>query len=211
MKGPALIEVSEIFYSVEGETSLAGRPMVFVRLSGCNLECTWCDTVYSRGSGRHLTIESIIKKIRSYNCSLVCITGGEPMLQPGTPELAARLSGEGFSVLLETNGTVGVKGLDRRVKVIMDVKPPSSGESHSMVPENIKMLEEKDEIKFPVASRKDFDWSIGILRQFKPLAGEILFSPVRGRVSFERLAGWVKADFPQARIQSNLHKEFSIR
>jgi 7-carboxy-7-deazaguanine synthase len=204
------IEISEVFYSIQGETSLVGRPAVFVRLSGCNLNCLWCDTAYARGKGKKHKISRILSEVVKYKCPLVVITGGEPLLQMRVNELIGNLISRGHAVVLETNGSREISAVPEMVRIILDIKTPSSGESGSMDFSNIKKLKKKDEIKFVISDRKDFDWSLDILKEYGTDAGEILYSPVEPEM-FKELAKWVMADASAARVQANIHKVFSLR
>ncbi|MFH1414461.1 MAG: radical SAM protein [Elusimicrobiota bacterium] len=206
-----MIDISEIFYSVQGETSLAGRPAVFVRTAGCNLNCRWCDTVYSKEKKYDKAVDEIIDEVSAFGCPVVVLTGGEPLIQEESRELMEKLAGKGFYVVLETNGSVDIDKVPGEVKIILDVKTPSSGETGSIYSPNMKKLGKKDELKFVISDREDFDWSCGVLREYPSPAGEILFSPVKGKISFNQLADWVMDDAPGGRVQANLHKVFSMR
>jgi len=205
------LEVSEVFYSIQGETSMVGKPAVFIRFSGCNLNCSWCDTVYAREGGKKRKVSELLQEVKQYNCKLAVITGGEPLIQKNSVELMRGLVLKGFAVAVETNGSQDISVIPDGVKVIMDVKTPSSGESGKNDFSNIGKLKEKDEIKFVIKDRPDFDWSIEILQKNKCEAGEILFSPVTGKLSFNELAEWVKKDIPHARVQANIHKIYKIK
>jgi len=200
--------VNEIFYSIQGESSYAGRPCVFIRLTGCNLRCAWCDTTYAYEEGERMEIERIVERISEYPCPLVEITGGEPLEQAETPALAARLLDLGFTVLIETNGSRDISALDERVVRIVDFKTPSSGMDHMNDYHNIDRLSEKDEVKMVIADEKDFRFSLEILDRIRSRGktSTVHFSPVWGRLDLARLAGWMLREGTQARLSLQLHK-----
>jgi 7-carboxy-7-deazaguanine synthase len=204
-----LLKVNEIFYSIQGESSYAGRPCVFVRLTGCNLRCSYCDTRYAYDEGENLDIVEIIDRITSHRCVLVEITGGEPLMQKDTPVLIQRLLDLGFEVLLETNGSMDISLVDDRCVKILDIKCPSSGEANKNDPDNLKRLHLKDEIKFAIGSREDYDYAKKILSfidKAKENTKPPLFSPVYGKMNSELLAQWILADHLHVRMQIQLHK-----
>jgi 7-carboxy-7-deazaguanine synthase len=199
--------INEIFFSVQGESSFAGLPCVFVRLTACNLRCSWCDTTYSFHEGNPMTVADVIVKVLEYNCPLVEITGGEPLLQPNVFPLMTRLCDLGKKVLLETSGSVDVAPVDPRVIKIMDVKCPASGETHRNRLDNISHLDKKDEVKFVIADRADYDWAKRTLAE-QQLTGRcsVLFSPVWEKLPLKTLAEWVLTDKLPVRLQTQLHK-----
>jgi 7-carboxy-7-deazaguanine synthase len=204
-----LLKVNEIFYSIQGESSYAGRPCAFVRLTGCNLRCSYCDTRYAYDEGEDFEIGEIINRIASHRCMLVEITGGEPLMQKDTPLLIQKLLDMGFEVLLETNGSIDISVIDHRCVKILDIKCPSSGEAKRNDLENLKKLQTKDEIKFAIGSREDYDYAKNILSSVKRSNGKIkppLFSPVYGKMNPELLARWILADHLDVRMQIQLHK-----
>jgi 7-carboxy-7-deazaguanine synthase len=204
-----LLKVNEIFYSIQGESSYAGRPCVLVRLTGCNLRCSYCDTRYAYEEGEDLEIGEIINRITSYRCRLVEITGGEPLIQKGTPLLIQMLLDLGFEVLLETNGSMDISVIDNRCVKILDIKCPSSGEAKRNYLENLKTLQPNDEIKFAIGSKEDYDYAKNILSFMNRADGNIkppLLSPVYGRMNPELLAQWILADHLDVRMQIQLHK-----
>jgi 7-carboxy-7-deazaguanine synthase len=204
-----LLKVNEIFYSIQGESSYAGRPCVFVRLTGCNLRCSYCDTRYAYEEGEDLEIGEIINRITSYRCRLVEITGGEPLIQKDTSLLIQQLLDLGFEVLLETNGSMDISVIDNRCVKILDIKCPSSGEAKRNDLENLKRLQPKDEIKFAIGSKEDYDYAKNILSFMNRADGNIkppLLSPVYGRMNPELLAQWILADHLDVRMQIQLHK-----
>ena len=200
--------VNEIFYSIQGESLSAGRPCVFVRLTGCNLRCTYCDTRYAYEEGTLMAIADIIDRVSCFKCSLIEITGGEPLLQEETPDLIFRLLENGYEVLLETNGSLDVSGIDKRCIKIVDIKCPTSGESHKNDFENLKKLNSGDQIKFVISNRKDYDYAKGIKKKLIPefSGNPILFSSVFGKVSPAILAQWILEDHLNVRLQLQLQK-----
>jgi 7-carboxy-7-deazaguanine synthase len=203
------LKVNEIFYSIQGESSYAGFPCVFVRLAGCNLRCSWCDTGYAREEGEEMDIASILKRAEEYRCPLVEITGGEPLIQEETNELVRRLLDKGFRVLLETNGSMDVSVVDPRCVKVVDVKCPSSGESGRNDFRNFERLTEKDEIKFVIGDRTDYDYACNVVRQIlEKTAGRNLihFSPLFSRMEPRMLAAWILKDRLPVRMQLQLHK-----
>ena len=202
-----MLTVNEIFHSIQGESSQAGRPCVFVRLTACDLRCRWCDTEYAFTEGAPMEMEDVLARVRSFGCSLVEITGGEPLLQKETPELCRRLLGEGFEVMMETGGHRDISVVPEGVRIILDVKCPGSGETHKMHWENLERLPESGEIKFVIADRFDYEWSRETVRG-RDLASRhtVLFSPVFGELSYEDLASWILEDRLPVRFQMQQHK-----
>lgn len=203
-----LLNICEIFYSLQGESSFTGLPCIFIRLSGCNLDCSWCDTTYANTEFHSMTIDQILKKTLSYNCNLVEITGGEPLLQDGTPALISALLDKNYQVLLETNGSKSIKNISSDCIKIMDIKCPSSKESDSFLSENIKFLTEQDEIKFVIGSRKDYDFAKAVidtdLNKISPK--RIHLSPVFGSILPDAIAAWMLEDNLHARLSLQQHK-----
>lgn len=201
------MRVTEIFHSIQGESTFAGLPCVFVRLTGCPLRCSWCDTDYAFYGGTDRSIDSIIETVRAYGCPLVEVTGGEPLAQPDCGSLLSRLCDEGFTVLLETSGAVDTAPVDHRVRVVLDVKCPGSGMTHRMYWPNVERLRAQDEAKFVIADRRDYDWAKDIMTRFDlNRRCVVLFSPVFGVLDPRRLAEWVLADRLPVRYQLQLHK-----
>ena len=199
--------VNEIFYSIQGESTRAGLPCVFVRLTGCNLRCAWCDTAYAVNEGVAMTLDRVIAKIQTYQCPLVEITGGEPLLQPNVLPLLTQLCDLGFTVLLETGGTEDIAAVDPRVVKIMDLKTPSSGESKHNRYDNLRHLTARDEIKFVLADRADYDWAKRQLDEHNLTTRcAVLFSPVWEKLSLKTLAEWALADRLNVRVQTQWHK-----
>jgi 7-carboxy-7-deazaguanine synthase len=203
------LKVNEIFYSIQGESSWAGHPCVFVRLTGCNLRCAYCDTQYAYEEGICLELLDIVYKIGLFDCRLVEITGGEPLLQKETPELIRTLLDQAFTVLLETNGSQDIGTVDERCIRILDIKCPSSGESDKSRLENLEVLTPKDELKFVIGSREDYEYAKGILATCLPHRDKIktpLFSTVFGKIDAQTLARWILQDRLDVRLQLQLHK-----
>ena len=202
------MRVTEIFHSLQGESTRAGLPCTFVRLTGCPMRCVWCDTAYAFEGGEERTVEEILEDVRSRGIPLVEVTGGEPLAQKETPRLLERLADEGYRVLLETGGGLPIAGLDPRVILIYDVKCPDSGERERNRWENLAHLKPGiDEVKFVLASRRDYLWARDLLAERGLAAGHaILFSPVHGMLDPALLAGWILADRLPVRLQLQLHK-----
>lgn len=203
------LKVNEIFYSIQGESSWAGRPCVFVRLTGCNLRCAYCDTQYAYEEGNWLDIPEIMRQVASFNCRLVEITGGEPLMQEQTPELIRTLLNQTFTVMLETNGSQDIGAVDERCVRIIDIKCPSSGESEKNCLENLKIMAPHDEIKFVIGSREDYEYAKFILSTRLPHRSNLktpLLSPVFGKIDLQTLAQWILQDRLDIRLQIQLHK-----
>jgi 7-carboxy-7-deazaguanine synthase len=202
------LTVNEIYQSVQGESTWAGLPCVFVRLTFCDLRCTYCDTEYAFYEGNKMTLKEIEDKVRGFGCPLVEVTGGEPLLQPNCIPLLARLCEAGFTVLLETSGSHDIAPVDPRVHRIMDLKTPSSGESGRNLYTNIAHLTERDEVKFVVGSREDYEWTREKMREHD-LASKVravLLSPVFGKISPSDIVAWMLEDKLPARFQLQMHK-----
>jgi len=203
------LRVNEIFHSIQGESSYAGWPCVFVRLSGCNLRCSYCDTRYAYDEGRAMAIADIMECLRSFGCPLVEITGGEPLLQTEAPRLIAQLLDSGYTVLLETNGSRDIGGIDARCIKVVDFKCPSSGEASANDLGNIARLQEHDEVKCVIGSREDYDFAreiVHLIRRDSSRGNTINFSPVFGRIEAKELAEWILADRLRVRLNLQLHK-----
>jgi 7-carboxy-7-deazaguanine synthase len=202
------MKVNEIFYSIQGESSFAGRPCAFIRLTGCNLRCAYCDTPYAFYEGSEMSIPEILQAISAFPTRLVLLTGGEPMLQDSIHDLIEKLLEKQYTVLLETGGQVSLAGVDPRVHKIMDFKCPSSGmESHNDYG-NVQCLTQNDEVKFVIGDRRDFDWACDLIRRYEiaSRAGSVIFSPVFYRISNADLADWVLNCGLNVRMQLQLHK-----
>lgn len=202
-----MLKVNEIFHSIQGESTQAGFPCVFVRLTYCNLRCTYCDTEYAFNEGTDISVEDILKEVKKYNCKLVEITGGEPLLQEESAELMTRLCDDGFSVMLETGGSLSIENIDDRVKIIMDLKCPSSKMDGKNLYENIKYLKPTDEVKFVIGTKDDYDWTKEIINKYDlDNKCEILLSPVFSKLEPKQLSEWILQDKLNVRLQLQLHK-----
>ncbi|MFN0149994.1 MAG: radical SAM protein [bacterium] len=201
------MRVSEIFHSIQGESTHTGRPCVFVRLTACDLRCRWCDTEYAFTGGEELTIDIVVDRVVAYGCGLVELTGGEPLLQKEAPELCRRLLERGLEVLIETGGHRDISALPERVKVILDVKCPGSGEDAANDWANIDRLRPGGEIKFVIADRADYEWARqAVQTRGLALRFPVIFSPVFGELAYETLAAWILEDRLAVRFGAQLHK-----
>ena len=201
------MRVTEIFHSIQGESTFAGLPCVFVRLTGCPLRCTWCDTDYAFYGGSDMSLEAIVDRVHAYGCPLVEVTGGEPLAQSECLVLLTRLCDEGLTVLLETSGAFETTGVDPRVRIILDVKCPGSGMADRMHWPNVERLRAHDEAKFVINDRADYDWAKETVGRLKiDRRCPVLFSPVFGTLTSRQLAEWVLADRLPVRYQLQLHK-----
>jgi 7-carboxy-7-deazaguanine synthase len=202
-----VLKVNEVFFSIQGEGTRAGAPCVFLRLTGCPLRCHWCDTAYAFYEGSARGEDELLQELARFPCRLLCLTGGEPLAQPAAFPFVTRLLDEGWQVLVETSGHVAIDRLDPRAVAILDVKAPGSGETERMEWKNLELLKPKDEAKFVIQDRADYEWSRDLARA-KGLFERcpVLFSPVHGELDPARLAGWVLEDGLPARVQLQLHK-----
>ncbi|MBN1299874.1 MAG: radical SAM protein [Melioribacteraceae bacterium] len=202
-----MLKINEIYYSIQGESTFAGLPCVFIRLTFCNLRCSYCDTEYAFYEGTDRSIESILSEVKKYNCDLVEVTGGEPLVQDESLLLMKKLCDEGYQVLLETGGSLPITKIDNRVIIIMDLKCPSSKMEQKNNYANIDYLKKNDEIKFVIGTRADYDWSVNIIEKYKLNDKcNILFSVVFGKLSPLELVNWVLEDKLNVRFQLQLHK-----
>lgn len=201
------LRLTEVFYSLQGEASRAGLPTVFVRLTGCPLRCTWCDTTYSFTGGEPATVASVLAEVAKYPARQVCVTGGEPLSQKDCLPLLTALCDAGYDVSLETSGALDVSEVDPRVSRVMDLKAPDSGEQERNLWANLACLNARDEIKIVIASRGDYEWAREILRdrQLDRIC-PVLLSPAQGLVEPRSLAEWILADGLNVRFQLQLHK-----
>ena len=202
------LRINEIFFSIQGESTWAGRPCAFVRLTGCDLRCSWCDTEYAFHEGRTMAVEEVAALLLAYGCDLVEVTGGEPLLQAGVYPLIVRLLDMGTTVLVETSGASDVSRLDVRAIKVMDLKCPGSGESARNLWSNLEHLTPRDEVKFVIADRADYEWARDVLRRdnLAPRVNAVLMSCVFGRLEPALLAGWILADRLPVRMQLQIHK-----
>lgn len=199
--------IHEIYRSIQGESTYAGLPCVFVRLAVCDARCVWCDTPHAFNQGTPLALDEVLGKIEIYQTALVEITGGEPLLQPEVFPLMNRLADAGYTVLLETSGIRDISQVDERVQIIMDLKCPDSGECENNLWSNLEHLKPSDEIKFVIASRSDFDWAVDTIRKHMlDMRFTVLLSAVFGQVSAQDLATWLLDSGLQVRMQLQMHK-----
>jgi len=204
-----MLRVTEIFQSIQGESTHAGRPCTFVRLTGCPMRCTWCDSEYTFTGGESVSIEEVMKQVRAFECNLVEITGGEPLAQREAFDLIKRLCGEGYEVLIETGGYVSTEDLDSRAKVILDVKCPASGEAErNHWPNLTRLRRECDEVKFVVADRADWDFARRVVEEYdlEHRAKSVLISPAWDEIDLKELASWIVESGMNLRMQLQMHK-----
>ncbi|MBT8378385.1 MAG: radical SAM protein [Ignavibacteria bacterium] len=202
-----MLKINQIYHSIQGESTYAGRPCVFVRLTGCNLRCTYCDTEHAFYDGKKMSVQEVIDQIKSYDSKLVEITGGEPLLQEECIELMKNLCNEGFEVLIETAGNMPIKNIDERVKVIMDLKCPSSEMMDKNLYENVNHLKKDDEVKFVIGTKEDYNWSKETIQNYK-LSDTciVLFSCVFDKLEPLKLVNWILEDKLDVRFQLQMHK-----
>ena len=201
------LRITEIFFSIQGETSKIGLPTVFIRLTGCPLRCQYCDTSYAFYGGEVMLFEDIIHQVTKFNCKDVCVTGGEPLAQANSKKLLKDLANLDFQVSLETGGSISLKEVDERVKIIMDIKTPDSGEATKNRWENLELLKQTDELKIVICSREDYQWSKEIIEQYKISEKcPILFSPCAESIDPRDLAEWILTDQLPIRFQMQIHK-----
>jgi len=204
-----MLRVTEIFHSIQGESTHAGRPCAFVRLTGCPMRCVWCDSEYTFTGGEHLSIDAVLAQVRSMGCNLVEVTGGEPLAQPQAFTLINKLCDEGYEVLVETGGYVSTETVDPRAKIILDVKCPGSGEDARNHWPNLDVLRaDKDEVKFVITNRSDWDFACDIIERFdlEKHAKAVLISPVWNGVDLQEVAGWITSSGLNVRMQIQMHK-----
>ena len=202
-----MLKVNEIYKSIQGESTYTGIPTVFVRTSGCPLRCSFCDTTYAFFEGSKMSIEGVLGKVTAFNTSYVCITGGEPLIQKDIFELMQILCDKNYNVSLETSGALSCQKVDPRVKKIVDVKTPNSGEEESFLLENLEYIDKKDEIKFVICSQKDFDWAVDFVKEHHLLKKcVVLFSPSHNQVSAKWLAENILSANLEVKLQVQTHK-----
>ena len=204
-----MLRVTEIFRSIQGESTHAGRPCTFVRLTGCPMRCVWCDSEYTFTGGDHISIDAVMAQVHAFGCNLVEVTGGEPLAQKEAFKLIERLCNEGFEVLIETGGYVSTAGLDARAKVILDVKCPASGEEPRNDWSNLERLRaDRDEVKFVIADEGDWHYAKNVIEKYdlQTRAHAVLISPAWGQIDLQQLANWIAASGLNVRMQLQLHK-----
>ena len=204
-----MLRVTEIFRSIQGESTHAGRPCTFVRLTGCPMRCVWCDSEYTFTGGDHVSIDDVMRQVSDFGCRLVEVTGGEPLAQREALALITKLCDEGYEVLIETGGYVSTKEVDRRAKIILDIKCPGSGEAERNHWPNLDLLRaDLDEVKFVIADRADWDFALKLIAEYD-LEGRtraILISPAWGRIDLAELANWIVESGIKLRMQVQMHK-----
>lgn len=201
------LRITEIFYSLQGEADSVGIPTVFIRLTGCPLRCVYCDTKYAFHGGKKWTLQAIFDEIQSNQTRYVCVTGGEPLAQPNCTTLLTQLCDAGYRVSLETSGTMPLEAIDPRVVKVMDLKTPASGEASKNRYDNIACLSAQDQVKFVIANREDFDWSVAKIQEYDlSTRCQVLFSPIHEELDPTQLAEWILAEHLPVRFQMQLHK-----
>jgi len=207
MSDPARLRITEIFYSLQGESSSVGWPTVFIRLTGCPLRCAYCDTAYAFTGGDWWSLDEILDQVQQYEPHYVCVTGGEPLAQKASIELLSRLCDLGYQVSLETSGAMDISEVDPRVHRIVDIKTPGSGEVARNLYSNLALLTEKDEVKFVICNRGDYEWARDRVAEYRLTDRcPVLFSPVHGDMAPSELAEWLLQDRLNVRFQLQLHK-----
>ncbi len=204
-----MLRVTEIFRSIQGESTHAGRPCTFVRLTGCPMRCVWCDSEYTFTGGDHISLDDVMRQVRDFGCNLVEVTGGDPLGQKEALTLISQLCDEGFEVLIETGGFFSTVEVDERAAIILDVKCPDSGEEARNHWENLERLRaDRDEIKFVIASRRDWDYAVEVIKRYdlEKRARAILISPAWDQIDLKDLADWVTSSGLNVRMQLQLHK-----
>jgi len=202
-----MLKVNEIYASIQGESSYTGLPCVFIRLTGCNLRCSWCDTAYAFYEGIDLTLEDIMFQVENFSLPLVEITGGEPLMQENVYPLMSSLLDKGYRVMLETGGAISINKVPEEVIKILDIKCPGSGEEKKNHLENLKLLTPHDEVKFVLIDRADYEWSRDLLQKYNlPSSVQVLFSPVYEKLELKDLSKWILKDRLPVRLQTQFHK-----
>ena len=204
-----MLRVTEIFRSIQGESTHAGRPCTFVRLTGCPMRCVWCDSEYTFTGGEHYSIDYVMDQVRAFGCKLVEVTGGEPLAQKEAFQLIQRLCDDGYEVLIETGGYVSTANVDRRAKIILDIKCPASGEEQRNDWSNLERLRaDKDEVKFVIAGEGDWTYAKNLIKEhaLESRAKAVLISPAWGQVDLQQLAEWIASSGLNVRVQLQLHK-----
>jgi len=202
-----MIKINEIYLSVQGESTHTGLPCIFIRLTGCNLRCSWCDTAYAFHEGKNMSIDEILQKVENFGIHLVEITGGEPLMQDNVYTLMRRLIEKGYKVMLETGGSISLERVPKDVIKIMDLKCPGSGEQEKNNLDNLKLLAPHDEVKFVILDKKDYEWSRDIIKKYKiNETAHVLLSPVFDKLELKEMVKWILEDRLPVRLQTQLHK-----
>ena len=202
-----MIKINEIYLSVQGESTHTGLPCIFIRLTGCNLRCAWCDTAYAFHEGKNMSIDEILQKVENFGIHLVEITGGEPLMQDNVYTLMRRLIENGYKVMLETGGSISLERVPKDVIKIMDLKCPGSGEQEKNNLDNLKLLAPHDEVKFVILDKKDYEWSRDIIKKYKiNETAHVLLSPVFDKLELKEMVKWILEDRLPVRLQTQLHK-----
>lgn len=205
--GRFIVRVTEIFFSLQGESTRSGLPTAFVRLTGCPLRCHYCDTAYAFHGGRNMSVDEVLREVMDYRARYVTVTGGEPLAQRACPVLLKRLCDAGFAVSLETSGALDVSAVDPRVMKVLDLKTPGSGEAHKNRYANLALLSGQDQVKYVICDRADYEWAKETLDRFQlAQCCEVLFSPASGWINASVLADWILTDKLPVRFQIQLHK-----
>jgi len=201
------LKINEIFFSLQGESSRIGFPTIFIRLTGCPMRCSYCDTAYAFHDGRNMSVNEILEDISQYKTKYVTVTGGEPLAQKPCWELIKKLSDNDYNVSLETGGAISIEGIDERTKIVLDVKTPDSGEHLKNDKKNLALMGKKDEIKFVLSSREDYEWAKKFIKEENLIEkAPIIFSPVYKNLSYVNLSEWILEDNLSVRFQVQLHK-----
>jgi 7-carboxy-7-deazaguanine synthase len=204
-----MLHVTEIFRSIQGESTHAGRPCTFVRLTGCPMRCVWCDSEYTFTGGEHISLDEVLTQVRAFGCQLVEVTGGDPLAQKEAYVLIERLCAEGFEVLIETGGFLSTEAVDERAAIILDVKCPASGEeARNHWPNLDRLRVDRDEVKFVIVNRSDWEYAVAVIERYEleRRAKAVLISPAWNEIDLKELADWIAASGLQVRMQLQLHK-----
>ncbi len=200
------LRLIETYLSIQGESTKAGLPCVFVRTAGCNLRCTWCDSTWTFTGGEHKSLDEIVEEVRDFGVNLVEVTGGEPLVHQESFELMTMLANEGFDVMVETSGSISIEEVDERVHIVMDLKAPDSGEEAANLWSNLDHLKHGDDVKIVLATRADYEWALAAMTEHNLGRFNLLFSPVHGDLDPKDLAEWIIEDKVIVRMQLQMHK-----
>lgn len=200
------LKINEIFYSIQGESSRIGLPTIFIRLTGCPMRCVYCDTGYAFNEGKNFNLDEIIESIKKFPSKYITVTGGEPLAQKNVLQLLDQLIELNYEVSLETGGAIDIQGVHQKVKIILDIKTPKSGEVNNYFWDNLKKIRAFDEIKIVIQDKEEFDWAINIIKEYKINPAQVIFSPVFGQLDYQKLAEFVLNSEQPYRMQLQLHK-----